>query len=102
VQEPREVHVQLLREGIDTMAKVLRFVAKLHQHKRCLGTREILAEEDEIQPNKRVFKKVRCWVRLHHHESLIPKMFIFIALKLSWSELQICYTIITVTVLFTE
>jgi long-chain acyl-CoA synthetase len=44
------------------MAKMLHYVAKLHEHKRCLGTREILAEEDEIQPNERVFKKVRCWV----------------------------------------
>jgi long-chain acyl-CoA synthetase len=58
LQEPREAHVQLLRDGVDTMAKVMHFVAKLHQHKRCLGPREILAEEDEIQPNKRVFKKV--------------------------------------------
>lgn len=57
LQDPREVHVQLLLEGVDTMAKMLHFVAKLHGHKRCLGTREILAEEDEIQPNKRVFKK---------------------------------------------
>jgi long-chain acyl-CoA synthetase len=62
VQEPREVHVQLLREGVDTMAEMLHYVAKLHEQKRCLGTREILAEEDEIQPNKRVFKKVRCWM----------------------------------------
>lgn len=69
------------------MAKVLHFVARLHQHKHCLGTREILAEEDEIQPNKRVFKKVRCWVRLHHHDFLIPETFILIALKFSWSEL---------------
>jgi long-chain acyl-CoA synthetase len=60
LQDPREVHVQLLLEGVDTMAKMLHFVAKLHGHKRCLGTREILAEEDEIQPNKRVFKKVKC------------------------------------------
>jgi long-chain acyl-CoA synthetase len=59
LQDPREVHVQLLREGVDTMAKMLHFVAKLHGQKHCLGTREILAEEDEIQPNKRVFKKVK-------------------------------------------
>jgi len=57
LQEPREVYIQLARDGIDTMAKVMHFVARLHQHRRCLGTREILAEEDEIQPNKRVFKK---------------------------------------------
>ena len=58
VDDPREVHVQLLREGVNTMAKMMHFVAKLHKNKRCLGTRDILAEEDEIQPNKRVFKKV--------------------------------------------
>lgn len=26
----------------------------------CLGTREVLSEEDELQPNGKVFKKVRC------------------------------------------
>ncbi|XP_069684265.1 fatty acid CoA ligase Acsl3-like isoform X1 [Periplaneta americana] len=57
LQDPREAHVQLLREGVDTMEKMLHYVAKLHKDKRCLGTREIIAEEDEIQPNKRVFKK---------------------------------------------
>ncbi|XP_069684271.1 fatty acid CoA ligase Acsl3-like isoform X3 [Periplaneta americana] len=57
LQDPREAHVQLLREGVDTMEKMLHYVAKLHKNKRCLGTREIIAEEDEIQPDKRVFKK---------------------------------------------
>lgn len=33
------------------------YVAKAHSHKRCLGTREILSEEDEVQPNGRIFKK---------------------------------------------
>ncbi|KAJ9583261.1 hypothetical protein L9F63_022394 [Diploptera punctata] len=57
VDDPREVHIQLIRESVDTMAKMLHYVAKLHRDKPCLGTRDILAEEDEIQPNKRVFKK---------------------------------------------
>lgn len=33
------------------------YVTKIHGNKRCLGTREILNEEDEVQPNGRVFKK---------------------------------------------
>lgn len=36
---------------------MLTYVAKIHTTKKCLGTREILSEEDEIQPNGRVFKK---------------------------------------------
>lgn len=33
------------------------YVVKIHTTKRCLGTREILSEEDELQANGRVFKK---------------------------------------------
>ena len=40
------------------MEKVFRFAVRQHGQKPALGTREILAEEDEIQPNGRVFKKV--------------------------------------------
>lgn len=58
VGEPRTHHVRLLREGVDTLEKMFKFVAKTHGSKRCLGTREILGEEDETQPNGRVFKKV--------------------------------------------
>lgn len=36
---------------------MLTYVAKIHTNKKCLGTREILSEEDEVQPNGRVFKK---------------------------------------------
>lgn len=36
---------------------MLTYVAKIHTNKRCLGTREILSEEDEMQPNGRLFKK---------------------------------------------
>ena len=43
---------------IDTMEKVLNYVKDMHSTKNALGTREILAEEDELQSNGRVFKKV--------------------------------------------
>nr|CAH7743907.1 unnamed protein product [Callosobruchus chinensis] len=55
--QPREHHIALVREKIDTMAKMLEYVSKKYPNKRCLGTRQILAEEDEVQPNGRVFKK---------------------------------------------
>ncbi|GLH15301.1 Uncharacterized protein GBIM_19785 [Gryllus bimaculatus] len=57
VDAPRAMHVRLRREGVDTLDKMLQFVARVHGAKRCLGTREILAEEDEPQANGRVFKK---------------------------------------------
>lgn len=47
----------MLQSKIDTLEKMFNSVVKMYQTKRCLGTREILSEEDEIQPNGRVFKK---------------------------------------------
>ncbi|XP_018564650.1 long-chain-fatty-acid--CoA ligase 4 isoform X2 [Anoplophora glabripennis] len=57
VEEPQSHHVTLVREGIDTMPKMFDYCTKKYPNKRCLGTREIMAEEDEVQPNGRVFKK---------------------------------------------
>ena len=39
-----------------TILQVFDHVAKLHGKRDCLGTREFLAEEDELQPNGKVFK----------------------------------------------
>lgn len=58
ISGPQKMHQILVREGVDTMEKMFRFVAVRYNKKNCLGTRKILAEEDEIQPNGRVFKKV--------------------------------------------
>nr|CAD7567600.1 unnamed protein product [Timema californicum] len=55
--EPGPLHVTLVRSGIDTMNKMFHFVAKLHSNKPCLGTRQILSDDDEKQPNGRIFKK---------------------------------------------
>jgi len=52
-----DVHSKMIGQGVDTMEKMLLHVAKLYGSKRCLGTRDILAEEDEIQPSGKVFKK---------------------------------------------
>ena len=35
-----------------------RRACRKYPNNKCLGTRELLAEEDEIQPNGRIFKKV--------------------------------------------
>lgn len=64
VDSPKSMHITLEREEIDTLEKVLLWVVKMHGEKRCLGTRQILAEEDEPQPNGRVFKKVRQRLKL--------------------------------------
>ena len=58
VNGPQKMHQLLIREGVDTMEKMFRFVAVRYNKKNCLGTRKILAEEDEVQPNGRIFKKV--------------------------------------------
>lgn len=56
-QPPREIHVKMLQNNIDTLEKMFNYVAKVHTTRNCLGTREYLSEEDELQPNGRVFKK---------------------------------------------
>ena len=48
----------LIKEKVDTVEKVLRFSANKHGQKNALGTRQILAQEEEEQPNGRVLKKV--------------------------------------------
>uniref|UniRef100_A0A671NQN6 long-chain-fatty-acid--CoA ligase n=1 Tax=Sinocyclocheilus anshuiensis TaxID=1608454 RepID=A0A671NQN6_9TELE len=50
--------VSLLHEGVDTLDKVFEYAVVHFPQRDCLGTRELLSEEDEIQPNGKVFKKV--------------------------------------------
>lgn len=58
--------VSLQHEGVDTLDKVFEY-AVVHFPKRdCLGTRELLNEEDEIQPNGKVFKKVQKTLKSVH------------------------------------
>lgn len=45
--------------GVDTLDKVFEYAATLFPQRDCLGTREVLSEEDELQPNGKIFKKVR-------------------------------------------
>lgn len=42
-----------------TLDKEFEYAVKQFPQRDCLGTREVLSEEDEVQPNGKVFKKVR-------------------------------------------
>jgi long-chain acyl-CoA synthetase len=53
------MHTNLLKNHIDTMEKVFKFTVQLNTGKRCFGTRQILAEEDELQPDGKMFKKYK-------------------------------------------
>ncbi|XP_046883518.1 long-chain-fatty-acid--CoA ligase 3b [Hypomesus transpacificus] len=47
-----------MQDGVRTLDKVFEFAARRFPRRDCLGTREVLSEEDELQPNGKVFKKV--------------------------------------------
>lgn len=48
--------------GADTLDKLFDHALAKFGKKDCLGTREILSEENEMQPNGKVFKKVKLTV----------------------------------------
>merc|ERR550532_1760766 len=48
---------ELIDAGVDTMAKCFKFGLDKHRDKKCIATRKLLSEEDEVQPNGKVFKK---------------------------------------------
>ncbi|KAF7651245.1 hypothetical protein LDENG_00113540 [Lucifuga dentata] len=50
--------VTTLYPGMDTLDKVFQHAALRFPHRDCLGTREVISEEDEQQSNGKVFKKV--------------------------------------------
>ncbi|XP_017351676.1 long-chain-fatty-acid--CoA ligase 3b [Ictalurus punctatus] len=50
--------VSELHDGLGTLDKVFDYAVKHFSQRDCLGTREVLSEEDEVQPNGKVFKKV--------------------------------------------
>ncbi len=50
--------VAWLHPGVDTLDKMFEYAVGKFSQRDCLGTREVLSEEDELQPNGKVFKKV--------------------------------------------
>ncbi|KAG6441112.1 hypothetical protein O3G_MSEX001677 [Manduca sexta] len=57
VSTPCDLHLRLVRDGVTSMESMLRAAAARWGQRPCLGTRTVLGEEDEPQPNGRVFKK---------------------------------------------
>lgn len=51
--------VTSLHPGVDTLDKMFEYAALRFPHRDCLGTREVISEEDEKQNNGKVFKKVK-------------------------------------------
>uniref|UniRef100_A0AAQ4P6N7 long-chain-fatty-acid--CoA ligase n=1 Tax=Gasterosteus aculeatus aculeatus TaxID=481459 RepID=A0AAQ4P6N7_GASAC len=47
-----------LHPSVDSLDKIFEYAASRFPKRDCLGTREVLSEEDELQPNGKVFKKV--------------------------------------------
>ncbi|XP_060900580.1 long-chain-fatty-acid--CoA ligase 3b [Labrus mixtus] len=54
----QEKLLALLQPGVDTIDKMFEYASVQFPERDCLGTREVLSEEDEPQPNGKVFKKV--------------------------------------------
>uniref|UniRef100_A0A665WFG1 long-chain-fatty-acid--CoA ligase n=1 Tax=Echeneis naucrates TaxID=173247 RepID=A0A665WFG1_ECHNA len=61
--------VTSLHPGVDTLDKMFEYAATRFPDRDCLGTREVISEEDEQQNNGKVFKKVvlgeYCWRSYH-------------------------------------
>lgn len=57
LSQPSINHLILVKDKIDTLQKVFQYAVQKYSDSYCLGTREVLAEEDEIQKNGRIFKK---------------------------------------------
>eukprot|EP00111_Clytia_hemisphaerica_P010153 TCONS_00029670-protein len=45
-------------DGITTLDQLFKKSVEKHGDRGCMGTRELLAEDDEVQPNGRIFKKM--------------------------------------------
>lgn len=65
--------VTSLHPGMDTLDKMFEYTAMRFPHRDCLGTREVISEEDERQSNGKVFKKVKCNTGYGHRGSNISE-----------------------------
>merc|ERR1719369_1110935 len=48
----------IIDNKVDTVTKAFNYAVTKHGEKQCLGTREVLGEEDEVQSSGKVFKKL--------------------------------------------
>jgi len=54
-----KAELQNATEKVDTMEKLFTYCVKKHGYKQCLGTREVLGQEDERQDNGKIFTKLQ-------------------------------------------
>ena len=57
-EKSNPIYDDILRSKVDTMDKAWSWAVNKYGNKPLLGTRDILAEEDEVQPNGKTFKKL--------------------------------------------
>ncbi|KAK2727732.1 hypothetical protein QYM36_008277, partial [Artemia franciscana] len=55
--EVSEIFLQFTKNKIDTLDKAFKFAVAQHGRRSAIGSRDLIAEEDEVQPNGRIFKK---------------------------------------------
>lgn len=54
-----DIYQEIIVKGkVDTVAKAFNFAVSKYNDRECIGTREILGEEDEVQHSGKVFKKL--------------------------------------------
>jgi len=59
VSSENAVYREIIRENkVDTITKAFNYAVTKYGSKTCLGTRQVLGEEDEVQSNGKVFKKL--------------------------------------------
>jgi len=56
-EKTSELYFEIVKSQVETMADALKWSVAKHGNKPIMGTREIIAELDEVQPNGRMFKK---------------------------------------------
>jgi long-chain acyl-CoA synthetase len=54
----KQTEAYFMKNNIDTVERIFKNAAQQHGEKKALGTRKVLGEEDEVQENGQIFKKV--------------------------------------------
>ena len=57
--ENSDIYQEIIVKGkVDTVTKAFNFAVNKYGDQECIGTREVLGEEDEVQASGKVFKKL--------------------------------------------
>ncbi len=64
-EKESELYEDMERNKVDTMSSVWKWSVNRYAQKDLLGTRDVLREEDEVQPNGKIFKKLHLGKLIH-------------------------------------